>query len=70
MKVHALRGVCIGVNQHLVEGQDADLDTAMVTFLAGIGAVEVVKDEPPHVKPSAVSEPEDKHAMKSGKKEK
>ena len=49
MKIRALRGVCVGVERHLKAGDSADLDTAMVTFLVGIGAVEVVKDEP--VKP-------------------
>ena len=46
MKVRALRGVCIGVGRHLSAGDSADLDAATVTFLAGIGAVELVKDEP------------------------
>jgi len=46
MKVRALRGVCIGVDRHLVPGDTADLEPATVTFLVYIKAVEVVKDEP------------------------
>jgi hypothetical protein len=47
MKVRALRGVCIGVGRHLAAGDTVDLEPALVTFLVGIGAAEVVKDEPP-----------------------
>lgn len=47
MKVRALRGVCIGVDKHLVPGDTADLPAAEVQFLASIGAVEQVPDEPP-----------------------
>jgi hypothetical protein len=46
MKVRACRGVCIGVDRHLVAGDIVDLDTALVTYLRGIGAVEPVPDEP------------------------
>lgn len=46
MKIRARRGVCIGVDRHLKAGDLADLDAAQVTFLVGIGAVEVVPDEP------------------------
>lgn len=46
MKVRALRGVCVGVDQHLRAGDVADLDTAAVQFLRSIGAVEPVTDEP------------------------
>lgn len=46
MKIRARRGVCIGVDRHLQAGDLADLDAAQVTFLVGIGAVEVVHDEP------------------------
>ncbi len=53
MKVMALRGVCIGVDRHLVAGQSTDLDAAMVQFLVSIGAVEVVKDAPPVVEAGA-----------------
>lgn len=65
MKVKALRGVCIGVDRHLVAGDTEDLEPALVTFLAGIGAVEVVKDEPAPAKPKIESAPD-----KTGKKEK
>lgn len=47
MKVKALRGVCIGVDRHLIAGDIADLEPGLVTFLVNIGAVCVVKDEPP-----------------------
>ncbi|HMU54848.1 MAG TPA: hypothetical protein PKA61_07570 [Nitrospira sp.] len=46
MKVRARRGVCIGVDKHLKADDEADLDGALVTFLVGIGAVDVVKDVP------------------------
>lgn len=47
MKVRALRGVCVGVDQHLGAGDTADLDAAQVQFLVSIGAVEKVPDPPP-----------------------
>lgn len=70
MKVRALRGVCVGVNHHLVAGEDADLDAHMVTFLKNIGAVELVPDEPvaPAVREPEHQEPESK--LWSKKKEK
>jgi hypothetical protein len=46
VKVRALRGVCVGVEQHLAAGAIADLDAAQVPFLVSIGAVERVPDEP------------------------
>jgi len=72
MKVRALRGVCIGVGRHLNAGDSADLDPATVTFLTGIGAVELVKDEPPPVKaePKPEPKPESVPETKPGKKEK
>ena len=55
MRIRARRGVCIGVDRHLKAGDLADLDTAQVTFLVGIGAVEVVPAEPeaPAAEPEA-----------------
>lgn len=47
MRVRALRGVCIGVDQHLKAGDPADLEPATVQFLVSIGAVERVPDDPP-----------------------
>lgn len=47
MRVRALRGVCIGVERHLGAGDVVDLEPAQVPFLTSIGAVEVVKDDPP-----------------------
>ena len=47
MKVRALRGVCIGVDRHLQPDDVVDLEAAQVTFLKGIGAVEVVPDDTP-----------------------
>lgn len=67
MKVKALRGVCIGVDRHLKAGDSADLEPALVTFLAGIGAVERVKDEPVSDPAPALKSPAPE---KSGKKEK
>lgn len=52
MKIRALRGVCVGVDRHLKAGDSADLDTAMVTFLVSIKAVEIVKEEPPEAEPA------------------
>jgi len=80
MKVRACRGVCIGVDRHLKAGDLADLDAAQVTFLVGIGAVEVVpvesepKPDAPEnktsVEPDAKTiEPDDKAGERpSGKK--
>ena len=47
MLVRALRGVCIGVNRHMLPGDIEDLDAALVTFLSGIGAVEKLPDAVP-----------------------
>jgi hypothetical protein len=68
MKVRALRGVCVGVDRHLRAGDTADVDDASVQFLASIGAVEIVKDEPAPV-PVEVQKPAPAPAKKSGKKE-
>lgn len=65
MKVRALRGVCIGVERHLAAGDTADLEAAQVQFLAGIGAVERVPDEPVVAADSETPAP-----AKPGKKEK
>lgn len=46
MKVRALRGVCVGPARNLVAGEVADIDASSVQFLANIGAVELVADEP------------------------
>lgn len=51
--VRALRGVCVGVNRHLVPGETADVSAADVPFLTSIGAVELVPDEPAAVEPAA-----------------
>lgn len=53
MRVKALRGVCIGVERHLVAGDTADLEPGLVTYLVGIGAVAPVKDEPQKPEPPA-----------------
>lgn len=82
MKIRARRGVCIGVDRHLKAGDLADLDAAQVTFLVGIGAVEVVPAEPApkpvveeapasDVMEATTTEPDPKAlGGKSGKKEK
>jgi hypothetical protein len=79
VKVKALRGVCIGVGQHLKAGDIEDLEPALVTYLVGIGAVERVPDEPPKpdpvvaepVKPEPPKDETPKSApAKSGSKEK
>jgi hypothetical protein len=66
MKVRALRGVCIGVGQHLAPGDTVDLPAAEVPFLAGIGAVEPVADDPA----PAPEDTKTETAGKPGKKEK
>jgi len=43
-RVRCLRGVCIGVERHLVPGEITDVDSPQ--FLISIGAVELVQDEP------------------------
>lgn len=73
MKVKALRGVCIGVNRHLKADDTEDLEPALVTFLVGIGAVEVVKEKPPKIEPpkaEPVEPPSKSVPEKSGGKEK
>lgn len=66
MKVTALRGVCIGVDQHLKAGDTVDLEPALVTFLIGIGAVAHAIDPPVTDEPA--SDPISTSA-KAGKKE-
>lgn len=49
-RVRALRGVCIGVDRHLMPGEFAELDPANAQFLTSIKAVElapVVEEAPP-----------------------
>jgi hypothetical protein len=65
-RVRALRGICVGVERHLVPGEVADVDGQQVPFLASIGAVELVIDEPAAVEPA----PEVESSAKPGKKEK
>lgn len=69
MKVKALRGVCVGIERHLVAGETAELDDALSTFLIGIKAVELVKNEPPRADVPQ-TDPEPLPAKKPGKKEK
>lgn len=70
MKVKALRGVCIGIEQHLVAGDTADLEPALVTFLGGIGAIEIIPDAPTPLEPQPEIQPEPKSKpKKSGKEE-
>lgn len=57
MRIRALRGVCIGVNQNLKVGAEADLDPAQVQFLTSIGAVEVVPDPAPEPDPAPAADP-------------
>jgi hypothetical protein len=64
VKVRALRGVCVGVEQHLVAGASADLDPAQIPFLVSIGAVEVIPDEPLADKSETIT------PVKAGTKEK
>lgn len=45
MKARALRGVCIGVDRHLMPGDIEDMSEQMFSFLASIGAVELAEDE-------------------------
>lgn len=69
MKYVALRGVCVGIDQHLVAGDIADLDPATGKYLVSIKAVEEFKDEP--VQPATTSDTEtdkDETEKKKGKK--
>lgn len=61
-RVRALRGVCIGVDRHLVPGDVADVDATQVSFLVSIGAVEIATDEP-------LAQPKTEAPAKVGKKE-
>lgn len=74
MRVKALRGVCVGVDDHLkVDDIRDDLDPALVTFLVGIGAVKKIEDPPPPPQAQLISDdPEDPKSTpaKAGRKEK
>lgn len=62
--VRGIRGVCVGVAQHMLPGDVRDLDQALATYLINIGAVEPVAEPAPVVKqPEPVP-------VKSGPKEK
>lgn len=54
MNVRALRGVCVGVERHLVADDLADLDEPLAQYLASIGAVEIVPDAPAKADPEPV----------------
>jgi hypothetical protein len=47
MKVRALRGVCIGVERHLLPGETADLEASTAAYLTSIGAVVAVVEAAP-----------------------
>jgi hypothetical protein len=65
--IKVLRGVCIGVDRHIVVGQTPpDLEPALVNYLLSIQAIEVVDDP----LPEPVPEPEPKSPKKPGKEEK
>jgi hypothetical protein len=59
-EVIALRGVCVGVDRHLVPGERAEVDAGTAAFLIGIGAVQKA---PAEATPQTTPE-------KTGKKEK
>lgn len=46
MKVKALRGVCVGPEQHLAVGDTAELDEGTAGFLMSIDAVEPFVEKP------------------------
>jgi hypothetical protein len=69
VRVKALRGVCIGVDRHLAAGDVEPMDAALATYLAGIGAVEVLKDAAP-VSDEVPYVDDSKLPARSGKKEK
>jgi hypothetical protein len=52
----ALRGVCIGVDRHLLPGDTVQLDAATAQFLTSIGAVAQVEEPAP---PAADTPPAD-----------
>jgi hypothetical protein len=62
MKVVALRGVCIGPGQHLLPGDEADVDKATAVFLVSIRAVQEV---PPAPDAPADAPPVSKRAAKN-----
>lgn len=63
MNVQALRGVCIGVERHLLPGDVVDLDPATARYLEAIGAVTTSVTAP------AVQEPDATKPGKPGKKD-
>lgn len=66
MIVRAIRGVCVGVADHMTAGDVRDLDAPLAKYLISIGAVETVPDAPAAV---AERQPEDTKPAKAGKKE-
>lgn len=46
MRVRAVRGVCVGSEDHLKPGEVRDLDAATAQYLVAIGAVTAVIDPP------------------------
>lgn len=67
--VRAKRGVCIGVERHLLPGETAEIDAGSVQFLTAIGAVEVVPDPVPETAEAAPVESKPKTPAKAGGKE-
>lgn len=70
MKVRALRGVCIGPGQHLLPGDEADVDNGTAVFLANIGAVERLPEPPAAESDSKAPAAPEPTPAKPGKKEK
>lgn len=66
MKVKGLRGVCVGVDDALKEGEERDLDPATADYLVNIGAAEVVVEEVPPPGPTSDQEASAAAAAASG----
>jgi hypothetical protein len=72
MRYRALRGVCVGVGQHLSAGDTIDLEPAQAVFLVHIKAIELIPDETPITGGDEVAAEKKPNSapVKPGKKEK
>lgn len=61
MHVRAIRGVCVGVADHMKAGDVRELDAPLAKYLINIGAVEAY---------TLPAEPTDAEPARAGKKEK
>lgn len=57
VKIKALRGLCLGVDRHLLPGEAGEVDAATSKWLVHIKAVEIIEEAPAKEEPAPAPEP-------------